>query len=84
MSATAPASKLFESPEAALFDLHDGASISVGGFGLVGNPEALITAVAASGRKDLTIISNNCGNQGRGLAVLLQRRQVVLGQDGPG
>jgi 3-oxoacid CoA-transferase subunit A len=72
-----PATKVFESPEAALFDLHDGASITVGGFGLVGNPEALIEAVAAKGCKQLTIISNNCGNQGRGLAILLQRRQVA-------
>lgn len=75
--ASTPATKLFESPAAALFDLRDGASISVGGFGLVGNPEALIEAVAASGCKQLTIISNNCGNQGRGLAILLQRRQVA-------
>jgi 3-oxoacid CoA-transferase subunit A len=72
-----PASKLFETPEAALFDLHDGASITVGGFGLVGNPEALIEAVAAIGCKNLTIISNNCGNQGRGLAILLKQRQVA-------
>ena len=48
----------------------------VGGFGLCGNPEHLIDAVAASGKKALTIISNNCGNQGKGLAVLLQNRQV--------
>jgi 3-oxoacid CoA-transferase subunit A len=61
----------------ALADLPDGASIAVGGFGLVGNPEACIRAVAASGRRELTIVSNNCGNQGRGLAVLLQRRQVA-------
>lgn len=78
MSAPASqASKLFESVEAALFDLDDGASIAVGGFGLVGNPEALIEAIAARGCKRLTIMSNNCGNQGRGLAVLLQQRQVA-------
>ncbi len=72
-----PAGKLFESAAAALFDLRDGASIAVGGFGLVGNPEALITAIAAASVRNLTIVSNNCGNQGRGLAVLLQRRQVA-------
>ncbi|HVI01775.1 MAG TPA: CoA transferase subunit A [Enhygromyxa sp.] len=76
-AASTSASKLFESAEAALFDLHDGASITVGGFGLVGNPEALIEAVAAKGARNLTIISNNCGNQGRGLAILLQRHQVA-------
>src|SRR5258708_40229503 len=47
-----------------------------GGFGLSGNAEACITAIAASGARELTIISNNCGNQGQGLAVLLQNRQV--------
>ncbi len=69
-------SKLFESPAESLSDLRDKASIMVGGFGLCGNPEALIDAVAASGHRDLTIISNNCGNQGQGLAVLLKNRQV--------
>ncbi len=68
--------KLRPSATDALADLRDGASIAVGGFGLVGNPEACIDAIAASGRRNLTIISNNCGNQGRGLAVLLQRHQV--------
>ncbi len=69
--------KLFPSAEAALFDLGDGAAIAVGGFGLCGNPEACIRAIAARGPRGLTIISNNCGNQGQGLAVLLQQRQVA-------
>ena len=47
-----------------------------GGFGLCGNAEACIDAIARSGVKNLTIISNNCGNQGQGLAVLLKNRQV--------
>ncbi|RMG97895.1 MAG: CoA transferase subunit A [Deltaproteobacteria bacterium] len=68
--------KVFASPDDAIFDLHDGASVAVGGFGLCGNPEALIRAVAASGRRNLTIVSNNCGNQGKGLAILLKNRQV--------
>jgi 3-oxoacid CoA-transferase subunit A len=71
------ASKVFESAEAALFDVADGAAVAVGGFGLVGNPEALIVALAARRTKQLTIMSNNCGNQGRGLAILLQQRQVA-------
>jgi hypothetical protein len=57
----------------------DGASIAVGGFGLCGNPEACIAAIAASGARGLTIVSNNCGNQGQGLAILLQQRQVARG-----
>jgi len=57
--------------------LRDGMSIMSGGFGLCGNAEACIEAVAASGVTNLTIISNNCGNQGQGLAVLLKNRQVA-------
>jgi 3-oxoacid CoA-transferase subunit A len=57
--------------------LRDGMSIMSGGFGLCGNAEACIDAIARSGIKNLTIISNNCGNQGQGLAVLLKNRQVA-------
>ena len=70
-------SKLVTDAAHAIADLRDGASIMVGGFGLSGNPEHLIDALAASGRRELTIISNNCGNQGQGLAVLLKNRQVA-------
>ncbi len=56
----------------ALADLRDGARIMVGGFGLCGNPEALIAGVVARGVKDLTLISNNAGNLGKGLATWLQ------------
>jgi 3-oxoacid CoA-transferase subunit A len=56
----------------ALSDLGDGARIMIGGFGLCGNAEALIAAVLESGVRDLTIISNNAGNLGKGLAAWLQ------------
>jgi 3-oxoacid CoA-transferase subunit A len=69
-------SKVFASVDAALDGLRDGMSIMSGGFGLSGNPEACIEAIARRGVKGLTIISNNCGNQGQGLAVLLKQRQV--------
>lgn len=69
-------SKIFESAGAALFDLDDGMSVMSGGFGLSGNAENCITAIAHSGKKNLTIIANNCGNQRQGLAVLLQNKQV--------
>jgi 3-oxoacid CoA-transferase subunit A len=68
--------KQFPNAKSALHDLKDGARIMSGGFGLSGNAENCIAAVAASGASDLTIISNNCGNQRRGLAILLQQRQV--------
>jgi 3-oxoacid CoA-transferase subunit A len=69
-------SKVFPNVEAALDGLRDGISIMSGGFGLSGNAEACIEAIARRGVKELTIISNNCGNQGQGLAVLLKNRQV--------
>ena len=47
-----------------------------GGFGLCGNAEHCIRQLHKSEVKRLTIISNNCGNQGRGLAVLLKSKQV--------
>jgi 3-oxoacid CoA-transferase subunit A len=69
-------SKVFETADAAMDLLADGMAIMSGGFGLCGNAEACIDAIARRGVKGLTIISNNCGNQGQGLAVLLKNRQV--------
>jgi 3-oxoacid CoA-transferase subunit A len=76
--ARAPGDKVYGGVGEALAGLlRDGMSIMSGGFGLCGNAEACIDAIAASGVKNLTIISNNCGNQGQGLAVLLQHGQVA-------
>lgn len=66
------ADKVKDSVDAALEGLGDGASIMVGGFGLCGNPEALIDGVVRSGARDLRLISNNAGNMGKGLAVWLR------------
>jgi 3-oxoacid CoA-transferase subunit A len=56
--------------------LADGMTIAVGGFGLSGNPNDLIEAVRDSGVRDLTIVSNNMGVDGKGLGLLLESRQV--------
>jgi 3-oxoacid CoA-transferase subunit A len=56
--------------------LFDGMTIMSGGFGLSGNPESLIPEVLASGVKNLTVISNNCGADGFGLWTLLNSRQI--------
>jgi 3-oxoacid CoA-transferase subunit A len=70
--------KVFATVSDALEDiLRDGLRIMSGGFGLCGIAEACIDEIARRGPRALTIISNNCGNQGQGLAVLLQRRQVA-------
>ena len=70
-------SKIHANATAALDGLlFDGMTIVAGGFGLCGIPELLIGAVAASGVKDLTVVSNNAGVDGFGLGVLLNNRQV--------
>ncbi len=56
----------------ALEPLKDGMTILCGGFGLSGNPEALIKGVVERGAKHLTLVSNNAGNMGKGLALWLR------------
>jgi 3-oxoacid CoA-transferase subunit A len=68
--------KVYESADEAIFDLEDGATVMSGGFGLCGNPENLIRAINDAGIEDLTVISNNCGTDERGLGILLQDHQI--------
>ena len=68
--------KVVANADEAIRDIQDGATILVGGFGLCGIPENLISAVARKGIKNLTIMSNNAGVDDFGLGVLLQNRQV--------
>jgi 3-oxoacid CoA-transferase subunit A len=56
--------------------LFDGMTIMAGGFGLCGIPETLIAAILASGVKDVTVISNNCGVDDFGLGLLLASGQI--------
>src|SRR5437763_15754922 len=56
--------------------LKDGMLTMAGGFGLCGIPETLILAIRDSGVKNLTVVSNNCGVDGKGLGVLLDTRQI--------
>lgn len=62
--------------EEAVSEIKDGATIMVGGFGLVGIPENLIKALCNTGVKDLTVISNNCGVDDWGLGLLLKNKQI--------
>src|SRR3954467_10951245 len=54
----------------------DGATLMVGGFGLVGKPLTLVRALNQSAFKDLTIISNNLGEPGKGLGETLRLGKV--------
>jgi len=68
--------KVVASPEDAIQDVFDGATIMVGGFGLCGMPENLIRALARKGVKNLTTISNNVGVDGAGMGLLLANGQI--------
>jgi 3-oxoacid CoA-transferase subunit A len=68
--------KTYASAAAAVADISDGASLAVGGFGLSGNPIALIEALLAQGTSDLSIVSNNCGVDDWGLGVLLNAKRI--------
>jgi 3-oxoacid CoA-transferase subunit A len=64
--------KTYASAADAVADIPNGASLAVGGFGLVGVPITLIRAVVAQGTNDLQVVSNNCGVDGWGLGELLE------------
>jgi len=68
--------KVFANAIDALTDFESGMTVMSGGFGLCGIPENSIDAIAAMPVKDLTVISNNIGNSGRGLVKLLRNRQI--------
>jgi 3-oxoadipate CoA-transferase alpha subunit len=68
--------KTYESLERAVADIHDGATVMIGGFGNAGMPSALIDALIAQGARDLTIVNNNAGNGETGLAALLKAKRV--------
>ena len=69
-------SKIVGSAREALDGVRDGMTILVGGFGLCGIPENLISALRDSGAKNLTCVSNNAGVDDFGLGLLLQTRQI--------
>jgi 3-oxoacid CoA-transferase subunit A len=69
--------KVYADAESALAGLlKDGMTIMAGGFGLCGIPESLILAIRDSGVKNLTVVSNNAGVDGKGLGILLDSRQT--------
>jgi 3-oxoacid CoA-transferase subunit A len=68
--------KVVASPQDAVADIPDGATLSVGGFGLCGVPIKLIDALLEQGAKNLVTISNNCGVDDQALGVLLYAGRI--------
>lgn len=69
-------SKVYSNSTEALADITSGSTIMSGGFGLCGIPENSIHTLAKMDIKDLTVISNNIGNSGRGLVEILVQDKI--------
>ncbi len=68
--------KVYADAKSAIHGVKDGMTFILGGFGLCGIPENLITALRDSGVKGITCVSNNAGVDDWGLGLLLQTRQI--------
>lgn len=68
--------KVVKNVDQALEGVADNMTFMLGGFGLCGIPENSISALAKSGIKGLTCISNNAGVDDFGLGLLLQKHQI--------
>ncbi len=68
--------KLCNDAASAIYDIEDGATLMLGGFGLCGIPENCIAALQQKGIKNLTCISNNAGVDDFGLGLLLKQKQI--------
>lgn len=71
--------KLTDDIEKVLSCIKDGDTILVGGFGLIGAPLTLIDGLSKMDVKDLTVVSNNLGEPGRGLGVLVNQNKIKKG-----
>ncbi|HWA78904.1 MAG TPA: 3-oxoacid CoA-transferase subunit A [Acetobacteraceae bacterium] len=68
--------KFVASMEEAMAGIQDGSVVLLGGFGMVGQPDALIDGLIAQGAKDLTVVANNAGTGHTGLARLMELGRV--------
>lgn len=68
--------KFVATPDQALADVRDGATVMIGGFGTAGLPNELVEALLRQGASELTVVNNNAGNGDTGLAALLAAGRV--------
>lgn len=68
--------KVYKNANEALHDVTSGITLMSGGFGLCGIAENCIDELATKDIKDLTVISNNIGNSGRGLVKILVQKKI--------
>jgi 3-oxoadipate CoA-transferase alpha subunit len=68
--------KIVPSMVEAMAGIRDGAVVLLGGFGSIGQPNALIDGLIEHGAKELTVVSNNAGVGRIGLARLLELGRV--------
>jgi 3-oxoadipate CoA-transferase alpha subunit len=68
--------KIVQSMAEAMAGIRDGAVVLIGGFGSIGQPNALIDGLIEQGAKDLTVVANNSGVDHVGLAALLETGRV--------
>jgi acyl CoA:acetate/3-ketoacid CoA transferase alpha subunit len=71
--------KVVASVAEALADVHDGASLAVGGFGLSGVPNASDQRTHKLGVSHLRVVSNNCGGRWRPASLAAGRIARVTG-----
>jgi len=68
--------KIVRSMAEAMEGIADGSVILLGGFGSVGQPDALLDGLIEQGAKDLTVVANNAGTGRVGLARLMDLGRV--------
>jgi 3-oxoadipate CoA-transferase, alpha subunit len=68
--------KIVRTMAEALADIRDNSVILIGGFGSIGQPNALIDGLIEQGAKDLTVVANNAGVGHTGLARLMEVGRV--------
>ncbi|WP_237216209.1 3-oxoacid CoA-transferase subunit A [Falsiroseomonas oryziterrae] len=68
--------KIVASIAEALQGVKDGATVLMGGFGAVGQPDELIEGLIEQGARDLVVVANNAGAGKVGLAKLMEAGRV--------